>query len=97
MWTEFTWSETHNSDHTWENRAYVHIKFDHSSRLWSFTTFCLNVTYQGQFYYSYSQWWATQCNLENFITYTAGKISGVMWKVVFCVHKPYFLMTGDIR
>ena len=33
-------------DPAWENRAYLHIKFDHDFRLWSFIPLCLNTGFQ---------------------------------------------------
>ena len=34
----------------WENRAYVHIKFDHFFGFWSLITLCLNVVCQWNFH-----------------------------------------------
>ena len=75
-----TWHNHIKCDPAWENRAYVHIKFDHIYNK-IFTNSAAN---NGLFTAIYRL-----C-----ISCTEGKISRIIWRGGFCVHKLYFLMPG---
>ena len=65
-------------DPAWENRAYVHIKFDHCVRLWSSITLCLNTIYQWTFVTSTAHNGEFNASYTNGIACTEGGISVTM-------------------
>ena len=83
-------------DPAWENRAYVHTKFDHFFRIWSFITLWLNMHINDTFSNIAANNVLNNAVDKTIIPVTAGEISRIMWSGVFCVRKPYFLMPGHI-
>ena len=83
-------------DPAWENRVYVHIKFDLFFGLRNFITFCLNIAYQQNYAASTAKNGQFSAIYRTCISYTGGEIIKIMWMDVFCVHKSYFLMLGHI-
>ena len=59
-------------DLAWENRAYVHIKFDHFFRLWSFITLYPNILSNKTFVTSTAHKGELKINYGTHLTYTEG-------------------------